>query len=1477
MLIYDLPQGATTSIIHRNLIQFGNVSWILLHENRQGGETFRAEVTFEPPPSQAIWERGKRYDFKGADRRIQSVRFVLKHHQRKVATVPSPVRDVDFPAEINLYGHSLGFGILADEKEMVVLKTVTSNSEAAAQASATQVGPMALKTSTQQSPIHLTLKLKKREIMVNFPVLLQSASATGSRTRSYRFPVSFDENFKIWKLDNNHGSQQSYVIHVRNPPWYSRRLENAFGVSHDDEAKQWTEEDLWTRQTDIVRHKDDFQLINQEPVSLNKIYNRINLARWTTFKFDLEVNSENYPYLQIFDDALKDFNIHVNTNTEDFLVYESADDAPYWTDIENEGDSKNPLDDGYALSFDLRYQLEVCLSNGRLSEYSIGKAFLQKLKAVAEAKAKQMLVHVDSYGEEILDPMSIFEDIRFQKPVRGRQLPKNCIMIHGVTVTATSVKVHTPSVEVSNRVIRKHAQFADRFLRVRFEDDEYRGQTKIYAGSNNKMQLVIERVKRALSSGIHVAGRHYEFLAYGNSQLRERGVYFFASTKSLTASMIRAEMGAFDNEKIVAKRAARMGQCFSTTHPIHYRLPIITKNSLIPDIVINGHNFTDGVGKISPLAATLVQGSLGMSGSVPSCFQFRLGGCKGVLVVDPTLSGIAVKIRPSQFKFESKSQELEIIRCSQFWQPFLNRQVIIVLSQLGVRDKVFLDMQKDTIQALSKAMKDDEAALQALRTHVDPNMMTLSMCDLITNGFRRVKEPFVMALMELWRAYSLKYLKEKAKIPVKDGAFVLGVVDETNSLRGHFDEEKPFPTGSSADKEKNLPQIFLQINDQVTGTRRIITGTCILARNPSLHPGDIRVVKAVDIPALNHLCDVVVMPQNGTRDLPSMCSGGDLDGDDYMVIWDHALIADIWNEEPHHYEPPAPKMAEGEITTQDIINFFVDYLENDSLGRIAHAHLANADYFDEGINHDSCLQLVQLHSTSVDYPKTGVPAKLPRRLEPTMWPHFMEKKKGKQYHAGKILGQLFDDVTKSVKRFGFRARYNLKFDTRIMKLDRPEEKYFAEVEGLKHEYDMAMQRIMAQHKIKTEFEVWTTFVMDHSKQSADYKFHEEIGRISKTLKDEYRGELVRLAGGSDFDRLMPYAVAAYQLTADQITTALAEEEERSDEADDYRDEHGSDDGSKPRGPRFPFCSFPWVLSDVLGKIASTSGLEATDGSDGASQTVKQKMKKDVKERPDQEVNQPVQEPVQAQKVIPERRPSKQYAHNASPEFKRASGQFKPKSMTPHLFDNLDPFKSSAKLVTSPGTDSTSCSKAEKAKAVGAPDVALWSQPILKASPPTPGDHSAQEGAGQNVDAKASVSASGPTDSSAASEKSMESNLRAEAPEFKSQANIYDTNAFSRKPSTARPNSSGSESLIHVSQEVSSVDTSPVQAETPETPEDRFLQAMRSVRNKSVAAGAAMSLVGESAGHLAMRPSGVIGDPALMSEEEKAAFLADDDL
>jgi len=443
----------------------------------------------------------------------------------------------------------------------------------------------------------------------------------------------------------------------------------------------------------------------------------------------------------------------------------------------------------------------------------------------------------------------------------------------------------------------------------------------------------------------------YEFLAFGNSQFRQNGAYFFCASEFVSCDDIRRWMGNFDDIKVVAKYAARLGQCFSTTRAIHSVRPAIVK---IDDVERNGYCFTDGVGKISSLVARMIAEDLNLptESNPPSAFQFRMGGCKGVLVVSPDVKGQEIHIRKSQQKFTAIYNGLEIIRWSQYSTASLNRQTITILSSLGVEDEVFNRMLTEQLTNYQAAMDDKTLALDLLSRYVDDHHVTMTIATMVVNGFMTVGEPFMMSLLHLWRSWSIKLLKEKAKIIVEEGAFVLGVTDETGTLRGHQNAKVNPNAPVSAD---TLPQIFLQVSDKSQkGKYTVIEGICILGRNPSLHPGDLRVVQAVDVPQLHHLRDVVVFSQLGDRDVPGMCSGGDLDGDDFFILWDKNLNPPEVNVSPMNYTAVKPKHLDRPVEIHDMTKFFVQYMKNDSLPKIAHAHLAQSDYLDLGIKDPKC-------------------------------------------------------------------------------------------------------------------------------------------------------------------------------------------------------------------------------------------------------------------------------------------------------------------------------------------------------------------------------------------------------------------------------------------------------------------------------------------------------------------------------------------
>lgn len=843
-------------------------------------------------------------------------------------------------------------------------------------------------------------------------------------------------------------------------------------------------------------------------------------------------------------------------------------------------DFDNLLASQIHLPFSVRYQLEACLSNGYIKEHTITEDFLRKLSSIDSEHAVAILEKVVDKQNTFYEPMEIFK-MQIRNCLE-KKVPNYCVLQRSVTITPTMMHVSTPIMETTNRIIRKYAADSDRFIRVRFSDEKTEGP--LHNMPNDRAAALFDRVGRAMKNGIVVAGRYYEFLAFGNSQFRQHGAYFYAPTLSKSAEDIRSSLGEFSHIKTVAKFGARLGQCFSTTRAIRVSVKICE----IPDVTRNGYNFTDGVGKISFFLAQMAAQELGLSNAwtdPPTLYQFRLGGSKGVLALDPSISGNEVHIRPSQKKFIAEYMGLEIIRSSALATPFFNRQIIIVLSDLGVMDNIFLKKQQDMINDYEQAMTDESIALQKLRRHVDQNQTTITMAGLILDGFMKTKEPFFMSLLKLWRACTIKNLKEKARIAIDDGAFVLGCVDETATLKGHFDDQAPKPGATSEEKLATLPEIFLQIDDTTKrGHYKIVEGICILARNPSLHPGDVRIVRAVDVPALRHLKNVVVFPQTGDRDLANMCSGGDLDGDDYLVLWDVDLIPRDINEPPMDFTSEKPFEMDGPITVGDIGNFFVTYMKNDSLGHIAHAHLAQADSIPEGVKSETCLKLAELHSQAVDYPKSGIPAVMQPRLRPAKWPHFMEKRHvppSKVYKSRNILGQLYDHV----QLVDFKPQWENSFDDRILGAFDLDRQTLDKATEIKLSYDEALRRLMAKHGIRTEFEAWSVFVLQHNHESRDYKFAEEFGRTIGALKAQYREICMSAAGVHsmiEWSRLAPFIAAMYTITAEEMKGALNGDNEPKTMSDDSFAPNGKDP------EQTPLISFPWLFPEELGKIANGS-------------------------------------------------------------------------------------------------------------------------------------------------------------------------------------------------------------------------------------------------------------------------------------------------
>lgn len=440
------------------------------------------------------------------------------------------------------------------------------------------------------------------------------------------------------------------------------------------------------------------------------------------------------------------------------------------------------------------------------------------------------------------------------------------VYVHRVQVTPTRVYFSGPEVNMSNRVLRQFHSHIDNFLRVSFIDEEW---DKMYssdlsprvAGVGTRSTKLYERIISTLRNGIRIGDKRFDFLAFSSSQLRENSLWMFAPTRDLNADGIRQWMGDFRKIKNVAKYAARLGQSFgSSTETLSVGEHEI---ETIPDVmaVADGtkYTFSDGIGKISPDFAHRVAVKCGVRGSTPSAFQIRYAGYKGVVAIDP-FSSKKLSLRKSMLKYESDNTKLDVLAWSKYQPCFLNRQIITLLSTLGVRDHVFEKKQREAVAQLDAVLVDPWKAQDALDL-MSPGENTNILKEMLNCGYKPDEEPYLSMMLQSFRSSKLLDLRVKARVFIPKARQMMGCLDETGTL----EYGQVFVQFSEAARRRFYEESTTLDDNTTTDHNYIITGRVVVAKNPCLHPGDVRVLKAINVPELHHMVDCIVFPRKGKR------------------------------------------------------------------------------------------------------------------------------------------------------------------------------------------------------------------------------------------------------------------------------------------------------------------------------------------------------------------------------------------------------------------------------------------------------------------------------------------------------------------------------------------------------------------------------------------------------------------------------------
>ncbi|CAF3403651.1 unnamed protein product [Rotaria sp. Silwood1] len=448
----------------------------------------------------------------------------------------------------------------------------------------------------------------------------------------------------------------------------------------------------------------------------------------------------------------------------------------------------------------------------------------------------------------------------------------------------------------------------------------------------------------------------YYYFGSSGSQMKEQEFWFLASTKvnsadgASTVNEARIALGDLKKIQNIATYIARVGLYLTTSKPTDIKLTFVGKNYwgypkvslpspftiafqrwikpsadhttykayLIDDIERHGYCFTDGNGLISLGLAKKVAISIGIrinkNKDIPSAYQVRVAGCKGMLSIDPqsTMNDNYIKVRKSMMKFASDDWTLDIVDHSRLMCLSLNNQIIRLLYDLNKENKAVIESLQNRCCLQNEWHPSEEAYL---------NIFDSKDIDRIKDDNRRCG---YLNAKDLLRC-------NKIPLPVDESRCLFGIADETKSLKEG--------------------QCFIQYQTMDKNFYKVVKGEVLVTKNPCLYPGDILCLEAVDIPALRpFIRDCIVFPVLGRRPHSNEIAGSDLDGDQYWINFENKFSI---------------------VTPELVVTHILDKLDDTTYGNISNTHSVIADKHPDGTMSAECKFLAELFPRAIDSIKTG--------------------------------------------------------------------------------------------------------------------------------------------------------------------------------------------------------------------------------------------------------------------------------------------------------------------------------------------------------------------------------------------------------------------------------------------------------------------------------------------------------------------------
>jgi hypothetical protein len=678
-----------------------------------------------------------------------------------------------------------------------------------------------------------------------------------------------------------------------------------------------------------------------------------------------------------------------------------------------------------------------------------------------------------------------------------------------------------------------------------------------------------------MKEGLSIGSKVFKFLHYSSSQIKAHSCWFFCE-EEIKYQDVMNSLGNFESEKKVEKNAARKGQAFSSAIKVA-TLDLNTEVEQIPDITSGDYVFSDGCGEVSPQLAKEIARRYGVC--FWWAFQIRMGGYKGVLFVSDNFGGKAkVRVRPSMKKFdvnsEDKTVDLEVIRMATYSPGYLNKQIISILWANGVGAEVFLDMQKEYVQRVwedydTENLNHNLKYLSALSSSV--NMISSKIRKASSQGIDMAKDPFILPLVKLVNYNKFSEIRKRFRIFDEQCWVLVGVIDPYGCL----EEGEVFVQFC-----KNVPTV----HSKGTSTKKeLIEGKIIVSRNPWVHPGDVRILKAVRKSEFKDYWNVIVFSSKGERPEQDKMASGDLDGDIYWINWRPDFIDNFIEQPPWtKKEPELPiqkpfsmfnfsdysesdsddeeiiyythenskqeELTKNEFQREDYIRNFINYIKNDYLGEVANLHSKIADSDRSAISSEECLELAEMHSKAVDYQKHGELLNVYKfekiKNKNFYFVDFMSYnkkniRKDKIRESPGVLGQMFRDLQMKLNQ---EELIELEYKLKIQRDYCLPDYLFEDTEFLMHlefvyanivkPYNEEIQNLMYEKSLWTESDIFNTncaFSNIVSARDEVYSHRHEIEMILTNIEEIYITEVVHpyknsFKGTKNFNRNLNKAI-----------------------------------------------------------------------------------------------------------------------------------------------------------------------------------------------------------------------------------------------------------------------------------------------------------------------------------------------------------------